>query len=787
MFRILLFIICCWVLPLPAHVYQQPDARLAQLVDAGTSIGWQVSASGQWLVQTETAANPDLSALPQESYGLAGLQVNPLQLSADIGRGYKQIAVQHLQHNRRHLFVAGEHETLYNPRLSPDDTWLAVVVAEQRGLFIELLNLENGKRQRLSQRLNAVMGIQFQWLADSTGLIAATAPSVVTNISPVKILQPKVQETTGSKSPQRTLQNLLQSEGDAAYFEQLLQTRLTSISTSGVATVIAELPLYSFSLSPDNRFILTQQLQRPYSYRVRYSNFPRLAEVYSLDGKKITDAGALALHESRKTRSGRRVMAWRPDQPATLYWVEQSKSKGHKDAIWHWAAPFSAEPEKLYDTEWRFKQVLWSDSPLAILYESDSDTEQERAWFFPEGFGSVPTQWYQRHVKDNKALPGEPLMGTNHYQRRVIRLAGAGSFYAEYRNAETLRTELRTINPQSDLFRQIWQSADDAEDRLVQLLPTGDVIFSRQTPVQPPELFRAVEGEETRIVARVHPAPAYQHVSQQFVEYQRADGVKLSGWLYLPAGYSPEQGTLPVLMWAYPREYASVELAEQRTVSPHRFVSFRPSSAQPYVALGYAVFDQVSMPIISKEDALPNDDFLPQLKANAEAAVNVLISMGIAEQGNIAVGGHSYGAFMVANLLAHTDLFTAGIARSGAYNRTLTPFGFQSEKRNLWQDTGLYTGMSPFLHADKIEAPLLLIHGEADPNSGTFPQQSVRMFEALQGLGKNARLVLLPEEGHHYQARESVLHLLWEQQQWLSRHLKPTPAMLQLEQRGGVK
>jgi dipeptidyl aminopeptidase/acylaminoacyl peptidase len=782
MYRIGLFLFCCWFLPpAVASTYQQPDQRLVQLVDAGSSIDWQVSASGNWLIQTETAANPALEVIQPQSVGLAGLHINLPQLSAGLGRGYQQISVQHLQQQKRYQIVAQAHQRLFSPRLSPDDNWLSVVVAEQNGVFIELLELKNGKRKRVRQRLNAVLGIQYQWLADSSGLIAAVAPSAGTPAEPASVAQPKTWETTGKKTTLRTLQLLLQSESDAAYFEQLIQAKLVRISTRLKSTVIAELPLHSFSLSPDNRFILTQRIVRPYSYRVRYSNFPRQAEVYNLRGEKIAEAGELALHESSKTRDGRRIIAWQPMQPATLYWVEKSDDKASKDALWQWPAPFSAAPHKLYDTAWRFRRVLWSDTALAILYESDSDTDQERAWFFPAGFVSNPQLWYQRNTKDHQALPGEPVMANNRYQQRVIQQTDNAAFFATRRN-NALQAELHTVQPQSAEQQLIWRSASDTEDTMLQLLPHGGILFTRQTPTQPPELFKLdTDGNTLKLVARHHPAPAYQQITQQWLEYQRSDGVKLSGRLYLPAGYDVSMGPLPVLMWAYPREYASAELAEQRTVPEQRFVSFRPSSAQPYVALGYAVFDQVSMPVISKDAALPNDDFLPQLTANAEAAVDTLVKLGVAERGNIAVGGHSYGAFMVANLLAHTDLFAAGIARSGAYNRSLTPFGFQSEKRSLWQDTALYNLMSPFLHADRMEAPLLLIHGEADANSGTFPLQSERLFEAMQGLGKVARLVLLPHEGHHYQARESVLHVLWEQQQWLARHLTATPAMQLLQ------
>lgn len=779
MIRLLLFISVLISAPAFAFSYQQPDPRLAQLVDASASASWQLANRENWLLQLDTADNPLLQELQQETAALAGLNINVTQLSAGLGKGYQQITVRHLHNRQKHVFIAGQQQRFYSPKVSPDEKWLSLVVAEKQGLFIELISLKNGQRQRLPARLNAILGIQYQWLNDSSGLVAALAASNAGTERQVDDVQPKVQESHGEKSPQRTLQLLLRSEADATYFEQLIQTRLVRVSTSLNISVLAELPLYDFSLSPDNRFMLTQSIQRPYSYSVRVGNFPRKADIYQLDGQHIRTVAELALHEGRDTRKGRRFISWRPEQAATLYGVQSSEQKNYKDEIWQWPSPFSLEPERLYLTEWRFRRIQWAESGMAVLYETDSKTEQERSWIFPAGLQAEKQLWYQRHVKDLLALPGELLTHRNHYQRQVIRQSQPDSVYV-YGHNDQLQNELHHFNVVSGQRQLVWQSEPHSDDRLIQPLQDGSLLFSRQTPVQPPELFLSRQGALQKLAEREHPAPAYLGVSQQFIQYQRADGVKLSGWLYLPAGYDISQGPLPTLMWAYPREYASVELAEQQTVNPYRFVSFRTSSAQPYVALGYAVFDQVSMPVISQQERLPNDDFLPQLIANAEAAVAALTELGVAEAGNIAIGGHSYGAFMVANLLAHTDLFSAGIARSGAYNRTLTPFGFQSEKRHIWQSPELYHGMSPFMHADKINAPLLLIHGEADPNSGTYPMQSERLFDALKGLGKVSRLVLLPYEGHHYQARESVLHLLWEQQQWLSRYLKPTSAMLEL-------
>ena len=170
-----------------------------------------------------------------------------------------------------------------------------------------------------------------------------------------------------------------------------------------------------------------------------------------------------------------------------------------------------------------------------------------------------------------------------------------------------------------------------------------------------------------------------------------------------------------------------------------------------------------------------HDTFLEQIVAAAQAAIDKAASMGVADPERVGVGGHSYGAFMTANLLAHCDLFGTGVARSGAYNRTLTPFGFQAERRPLWEAPEIYFKVSPFMHADKIDEPLLLIHGMMDNNSGTYPMQSERLYAAIKGNGGSARLVMLPAESHGYRARESVLHVLAEMIDWFDRHLKDDP------------
>ena len=276
-----------------------------------------------------------------------------------------------------------------------------------------------------------------------------------------------------------------------------------------------------------------------------------------------------------------------------------------------------------------------------------------------------------------------------------------------------------------------------------------------------------------QVTSFAHPYESIKGINKQLVTYKRKDGLNLSAVVYTPEGYDPaKDGRLPVLMWAYPREYKSAADAAQVRGSKYTFTRLSWGSPIYWVTRGYAIMDQTEMPIVGEGDQEPNDFFIEQLVANAEAAIDHVVEMGIGDRNRIAVGGHSYGAFMTANLLAHTNLFAAGIARSGAYNRTLTPFGFQGEERNYWEAKDVYDKMSPFSYADKMKTPMLLIHGADDNNSGTFPIQSERYFQALKGFGAPVRYVVLPKESHGYEAKESILHLLWEQDQWLEQHVK---------------
>jgi dipeptidyl aminopeptidase/acylaminoacyl peptidase len=491
-------------------------------------------------------------------------------------------------------------------------------------------------------------------------------------------------------------------------------------------------------------------------------------------------------------RTGRRDVGWRADAPSTLVWSEAQDGGDPRapadvrDRISLLPAPFEGDPTELAALALRYGGVHWGEDDLALVHEWWWQTRRRRTWrVAPARPAETPQLLFDRSFEDRYADPGSPLTRPTPAGTAVLLTAPVGtSLYLAGAGAspEGDLPFLDRLDLGTGQTERLWRCAAPYYEHAVDLLDPqqGWLLTRREAPAEPPNYYLRrldPEGPEgpappVPLTAFPHPLPELAGVRGELLRYVRGDGVPLSGMLYLPPGYREEEGPLPLLLWAYPFEFKSAGAAGQVRTSPHRFVRPQPGSPLLFLAAGYAVLDGPAMPIVGEGEAEPNDTYVEQLVANARAAVEAAVARGVADPARVAVGGHSYGAFMTANLLAHSDLFRAGIARSGAYNRTLTPFGFQAEDRTLWEAPEVYLAMSPYLRADRIKVPLLLIHGAADNNAGTYPLQSERLFDALKGLGGTARLVLLPHESHGYRARESVLHTLWESLTWLDRYVK---------------
>jgi dipeptidyl aminopeptidase/acylaminoacyl peptidase len=424
-----------------------------------------------------------------------------------------------------------------------------------------------------------------------------------------------------------------------------------------------------------------------------------------------------------------------------------------RDALFDLAEPFGGEPRRLVDLPLRYAGARWSEEGYALVSERWSPTRERRTYHVPTDEIGASTLVFDVSTEDRFNDPGSPIMrptrtGTSVLltsdRGRTIYLSGAGA------SPDGVRPFVRRFNLDTRETDEVFRSTDPYYESVSSLLDvdSGRMLIRRESVDQPPNYFvREKDGSLLAVTEIPHPHPDLSEVQKEFLTYERDDGVALSATLYLPPGYQAERdGPLPTLMSA--------------------------SGAIPFVTRGYAVLDATAMPIIGEGDDEPNDTFVKQLVSSAEAAINEGARKGVVDPDRVAVGGHSYGAFMTANLLAHSDLFRAGIARSGAYNRALTPFGFQNEQRTFWEAPEIYFAMSPFMHANDVDEPIMLIHGQADNNSGTFPVQSERFYAALKGHGATARLVMLPHESHGYRARESVLHMLWEESTWLDTHVR---------------
>jgi dipeptidyl aminopeptidase/acylaminoacyl peptidase len=601
---------------------------------------------------------------------------------------------------------------------------------------------------------------------------------------------PVVEETAGKASQMATYQDLLRTPHDEAVFEHFARAQLTLVDpAAGTHSTLGEPGLYTDAEpSPDGRYLLVRRLAKPFSTRVPFFYFARTVEVWDASGRPVATIADLPVSDEvprQGVPTGPRQVAWQPLVPATLVWVEARDGGDplakvpHREAVMSLPAPFTGPAAEVLRLTHRFAGFDWTAEPgVALVTEYDRDRRWRTTSLVDLARPAAAKVVFDLSARDAYGDPGEPVTRTLPTGERVaaqdgssIYLAGAGA--SESGDRPFLdRLDLATLAKQ-----RLFHCADGRYERFLAFLGGARALalVRSESPTEPPNLLVVdlASGARRRLGDYRDPVPLLARATKELVRYARKDGVPLSGTLYLPPGYVP--GTrLPALVWAYPLEYSDPSTAGQVRGTSSTYARVSGASPLAFLTQGYAVLMDATMPVVGDPETM-NDTYVEQISAAAEAAVDLLDARGVADRRRVVVGGHSYGAFMTANLLAHTDLFAAGIARSGAYNRTLTPFGFQSERRSFWEAPELYLRVSPFTYAHRIDEPLLLVHGEADNNSGTYPVQSERLYQALRGNGGTARYVVLPHESHGYRARESVLHTLAEMIEWADRWAKSRP------------
>lgn len=738
---------------------------------------------------------PSIEDLAQPELRIGGIRINPAISGPSRAGGFTNIKIKKTRSGEE-IQIKGlpSNPKMNGFSLSLDEKYLAFTQTELNGISLWVVDMTTYEAKKLTEPiLNQVFGNSVAWLPDNSIVIKAVNPSRGgMPKAPLAPAGPVIQETSSNAAPSRTYQDLLANPYDETLFAYFMDSQLMKVSLNGSKSPIGKPAMIkSMDISPDGNYFLIESIQKPFSYLVPADRFPYSVEIWTTAGEMVKTLTQIPLDEVRPTGfdatvTGPRGINWRADQAATLYWAE-AQDKGdprvkvaERDIVYTLSAPFTGEKKKLIGTTLRFGGISWSDDSFAILNERWFASRMEkRSVINPSNPSQAPKVIIERSSDDLYNDPGSPLFTRNAFGRNVLMRKGELVFMtSEGAGPEGSMPFLSTFNTSTKEQKILWRSQAPYYERVSKVLAadaTEFITIKEGTDLQPNYWLINTKKRiaPIQLTSFAHPYESIKGIKKQLVTYKRKDGLNLSAVVYTPQGYDPaEDGRLPVLMWAYPREYKSAADAAQVRGSKYTFTRLSWGSPIYWVTRGYAIMDQTEMPIVGEGDQEPNDFFIEQLVANAEAAIDHIVEMGIGDRNRIAVGGHSYGAFMTANLLSHTNIFAAGIARSGAYNRTLTPFGFQYEQRTYWEAPEVYFNMSPFSFADKVKTPILLIHGEADNNSGTFPIQSERYYNALKGHGATTRLVFLPHESHGYAAKESVLHTLWEMDTWLEKYVK---------------
>jgi dipeptidyl aminopeptidase/acylaminoacyl peptidase len=750
----------------------------------------------------EQAAAPGIDELSQPELKLAGLRLNPANTGPSRARYITGLKLKKVT-DKDEKAISGlpTNPLISFPQWSPDGTKIAFAVSSDSRIDLYVADVATAAAQKVgTMALNATLSIPYRWVADSKSLVVKTVPAgrgPAPGVSRVPVGPTTQENVKGARGQAPTFQDLLKNPSDEKQFAYYTTAQVVKMGLDGTTTNIGQPGIIlSADPSPDGQYVMMETVHTPFSYLVPVRRFPTKTEIYAIAGSLVKTLVDSPLQEtvaySRDgVATGPRDFNWRADAPASVYYTVAQDNGDPKvkadirDKVYLIDAPFSAQPKEIYAAQYRFENFDWGNESTALA--------TERWWQSRKTVTKNvnPSNWqtsvlFDRSYEDRYTNPGQPDTKHNQYGREVLNLLpnneilminGVGS------SPEGDRPFVSLLNLKTKQTRELWRSAAPYFERPIAVLDAAKqvILTSRETPDENPNYYvrnlKTAKAAPVQVTFFPHPYPQLKGIQKQQLRYKRADGVDLTATLYLPVGYKKEQGPLPTFLWAYPAEFKSKDAASQVSGSPYQFNRISYWGGAAFVTMGYAILDNASIPIVGEGDKEPNDTYVEQLVSSAKAAVDEGVRLGVVDSSRVGVGGHSYGAFMTANLLTHSKLFKGGIARSGAYNRTLTPFGFQNEQRSYWQAPEVYSAMSPFMNADKMKTPLLLVHGEADNNTGTFPIQSERYYNALKGFGATTRLVFLPYESHGYTAKESLLHMLWEMNGWLDKYVKnPAPA-----------
>ncbi len=772
--------------------YRTPPKPILDAATARPTPSPSVDPSGRYVLLTEREAMPRIAQLARPILRIAGHRIDPnTHGSQQTGGRRYALRLMAIADGSTRAITLPPTANVGGVAWAADGSKFAFTNTVSDGIELWVCTVDTAQAKRIDGlRLNTTMRYgAVRWMPDGKQLLCKLWTGSEAPVSPSVPTGPTVQESDGKRAPVRTYQDLLQNAHDADLFEFHMTSQLALVNPDdgtqhriGRAAVIS-----SAAPSPDGKHILVTRILRPYSLLVTSYSFPRSVEVWDRDGNPQRTIAKLPLADKVPiggVLTGPRMISWIPTAAATLVWAEALDQGNPKNKVprrdrvlrLDLSASIGGSRDEWFKTEYRYRGLQFDEHrEFAFASSYDRDRRWVRIWKVPtDGSKQPPVIWHERMQRDAYANPGSPMTRRNAAGFSLMRRDGNAIFLTgRGASQQGDRPFLDRVNVETGTKQRLFRCGAGEYASVIAMLDTAGkrLLVSRESKTTAPNLW-VVEGDRQRQLTHFEDTQAAftRGIEKHLINYQRQDGVPLSGTLYTPANWDGST-RLPCVVWAYPREFVSPQTAGQVRGSEHRYTRLSGGSPLMFLLAGYAVLDGATMPIIGPKESA-NDNFVQQLVESARAAVAAAASAGVADPQRCAIAGHSYGAFMTANLLAHSDIFRAGIARSGAYNRTLTPFGFQNERRTYWEAPEIYFNMSPFMHAQKINEPLLMVHGAMDNNSGTFPIQSKRLFHAIKGNGGHARLVFLPFESHGYRARESVLHMLAESVSWLDRHVK---------------
>lgn len=778
--------------------YQKPPQEILDLVDVKLAPSVLLDDNKEFMVLFSRDAFKTIAELSEKELRLGGLRINPKTNIGSRTNYYNNLKVKNIKKKNatiKQVVGLPENPRLSNFTWSPDQKKMALTNTTQKGVEIWVLDLQTSVIKKLTDaNINANLRDVINWFEDSQSFLTKFISHERQNLIDTDTAIPSgptISISDGKKAQNRTYQDLLKSKNDEHNFKQLALSEIYKISLNGKKEKWLGNAMYSnINFSPDGNYVMVSTVETPFSYLVPYYRFPSKTTIYTKDAKKVETIVEVPLVEDlpkgfMAVRKGRRDISWRNDKAATIIYIkaldegDPANKVAYRDEVFELEAPFNSNPKSLLKTINRFYAINWANDNIAVANDYWWNTRNTKSYAFnPSDNSQKPTIIYDRSYQDRYNDPGQFVTKRNEYGSDILVLDKNSAFLIGDGFSEKGQFPfVDKMNLLSQKKQRLYQSEYTTKlENLNKYDAEKNQLLVRieSKSEYPNYYFRNLKDNKLKqLTFFENPFKSIQKVHKEVITYKREDGLELSGTLYLPVGYDKtKKEKMPLILWAYPKEFKDKASAAQNTQNPNEFTYPYWGSPIYWLTKGYVILDDAAFPIVGEGENEPNDTFRSQLVANAKAAIDAVDNLGYIDRNKVAVGGHSYGAFMVANLLSHSNLFAAGIARSGAYNRTLTPFGFQSEERNYWEAPDVYYQMSPFMHANKMKTPLLLIHGEADNNSGTYPLQSKRYFNALKGLGATVKLVILPKESHGYRAKESILHLLWEQDQWMEKYVK---------------